>query len=114
MQDSVSAIYGSSQPFLWWFQISQKVGMNNNTVLSPINEHSERQTSLISGIFYFSGQTLIKIFLKCGQVISGHYFLHELFYLAFFSLRLADTINNFEVILAAREEKYKKRFAKCF
>ena len=31
-----------------------------------------------------------------------------------FSLQLADTINNFEVILAAREEKYKKQFVKCY
>ena len=37
-----------------------------------------------------------------------------LLYLAIFSLQLVDTINNFEVILAAREEEYKKRFVKCF
>ena len=32
----------------------------------------------------------------------------------YFSLQLADTITNFEAILAAREEEYKKRFVKCF
>ena len=73
----------------------------------------------ISGRFCFprrnSGQTFIKNFLISGQVISGHYFLHELAYLAFFfSLQLTDTINNFEVILAARKEEYKKQFVKCF
>ena len=35
-------------------------------------------------------------------------------YLTFFSLQLADTINNFEVILAAREKEYKMKFVKCF
>ena len=40
--------------------------------------------------------------------------MHELVYLAFFSLQLADTMKNFELILAAREEEYKKRFLKCF
>ena len=45
---------------------------------------------------------------------SAYYFLHEQAYLAFFLLQLADIINNFEVILAAREEKCKKRFVKCF
>ena len=35
-------------------------------------------------------------------------------YLTFFSLQLAETMNKFEVVLAAREEKYKKWFAKCF
>ena len=51
---------------------------------------------------------------KNGQVICGHSFLHELVYLALFSLQLADTINNFEVISAPKEEEYKKRFVKCF
>ena len=37
-----------------------------------------------------------------------------LLYLAFFSLQLADTINNFEVILAAREKEYKMKFVKSF
>ena len=32
----------------------------------------------------------------------------------FFFLQLADTISNFEVILAAREHEYKKRFVKSF
>ena len=45
---------------------------------------------------------------------SGHYFLHELVYLAFFSLQLANAINNFELILAAREKEYKRWFVKCF
>ena len=47
-------------------------------------------------------------------LFSGHYFLHELVYLAFFSLQLANTINNFELILAAREKEYKRWFVKCF
>ena len=68
----VSVIYGSSQQFLSWFQISRKVGVNNNTVLSPINGYSKRRTPLISGRFYFPQQNLEKIFLKSGQVISGH------------------------------------------
>ena len=46
-------------------------------------------------------------------MFSRHYFLHELVYLAF-SLQLADAMNNFEVILTARGEKYKKRFVKRF
>ena len=98
--------------------------LNNNTVLSPINGHSERQTTLINGRFYSSqqnsGQTLIKNFLKRVQVISGYSCLVETIFCAncsiqpFFFLQLADTINNFEVILVAREEEYKKRFVKCF
>ena len=93
--------------------------INKNIVLSPINGHSKRRTTLISAQFYFprrnSIQTLIKIFLKSGQIISGLCFLQELLYLAFFfSLQLPDTVNNFEVILAAREEEYKKLFVKCF
>ena len=46
------------------------------TVFSPINGQSKRQTPLISGQFFFhwsnSGQSLLKNFLKGGQVISGH------------------------------------------
>ena len=46
-----------------------------DTVLSPINGHSKKQTPLISGQIYFPwrnyGQTLIKNFLKSGQAISG-------------------------------------------
>ena len=46
------------------------------TVFSPINGHSKRRTPLISEQFAFhrvnSGQSLIKHFLKGGQVISGH------------------------------------------
>ena len=42
-------------------------------------------------------------------LFGGHYFLRELVYLAFFSLQLTDTLNNFEVILEARKEEYKKR-----
>ena len=76
MEDLVSAIYGSSQPFLYRFQISRKVSVNNDTVHSPINGHSDRQTALISERFYFPwrnpGQTLIKDFLQSRQVISGH------------------------------------------
>ena len=68
------------------------------------------QTTLVSGWYYFprrnSGQTLIKNFVKSGLVISGHYFLHELVYLAFFSVQLSNFINNFELILAAREKEY--------
>ena len=63
----------------------------------------------------------MKNFLKSKQLaatlFSGHYFLHQrtLFSaLTFFSLQLADTIINFELILVSREEEYKKRFVKCF
>ena len=46
------------------------------TVFYPINGHSKTRTPLISGQFFFhrpnSGQSLIKSFLKGGQVISGH------------------------------------------
>ena len=53
-----------------------ELGVNNTTVLSPINGHSKKRTPLVSGWFYFprrnSGQTLIKNFLKSEQVISGH------------------------------------------
>ena len=70
-----SAIYGSSQPFLQWFQIARKVGVNNNTVLSSINGHFKKWTPLVSSRFYFPqqsfGQTLIKNFLKSTQVTSG-------------------------------------------
>ena len=93
-----------------------------NTVLSAINGHSKKRKTLVSGRFYFlrrnSGQTH-KNFLKNRQVISGHSVQRALFsartgLFTFFFLQLADTINNFEVILAAREEEYKKRFAECF
>ena len=40
--------------------------------------------------------------------------MHELVYLAFFSLQLTNTINNFELILAAREKEHKRWFVKCF
>ena len=56
----------------------QKPGfcLKKDTVFSPINEHSKRPTTLISGQFFFHrpnfGQSLIKNFLKGGQVISGH------------------------------------------
>ena len=40
-------------------------------------------------------------------LFSRHYFLQKRVYLAFFSLQLADTTNNFELILAARKEEYK-------
>ena len=40
--------------------------------------------------------------------------MHELVYLAFFSLQLTNIINNFELILAAREKKHKRWFVKCF
>ena len=45
-----SAIYGSSQPFLFFngFKFLE-LGMNNITVLSPINEHSKNRTPLVSG-----------------------------------------------------------------
>ena len=50
--------------------------MNNNTVHSPINGHSDRWTVLISWWFYFSqqnsGQTFIKDSLQSEQVISRH------------------------------------------
>ena len=46
------------------------------TVFSPISGQSKRMTPLISGQFFFHrlnyGQSLIKKFLKGGQVISGH------------------------------------------
>ena len=58
-----------------FFQI-WTVAVNDNTVHFPINGLSEKRTPLISGQFHFplrnSGQTLIKDFLKTGQVISGH------------------------------------------
>ena len=38
------------------FQIFRKVGVNNNTVLSPINGHSKRRETLIRGRFYFPQQ----------------------------------------------------------
>ena len=64
----------------------------------------------------------MKNFLKSKQVISGHSVQRTLFSAPadtifctnFFSLQLADTINNFELILVFREEEYKKRFVKCF
>ena len=47
-----------------------------DTVFSPINEHSKRRTPLISGQVFFhrlnSDQSLIKNFLKGGQVINEH------------------------------------------
>ena len=53
-----------------------ELGGNNTTFLSPINGPSKKRTPLASLPFSFlrrnSGQTLIKNFLKSGQVISGH------------------------------------------
>ena len=50
--------------------------VNNTTVLSPIKGHAKKWAPLVSGRFYFpwrnSRQTLMKNFLKSGQVISGH------------------------------------------
>ena len=47
-----------------------------NTVVSPINGHSNQRTPPISGQFSLHrqnlGQTLIENFLKSGQGISGH------------------------------------------
>ena len=71
----------------------------NNTVVSSINGHSKSRTSVISRQVFFhppnSGQSLIKNFLKGGQVISGycnrHYFTHKIVTLAFFSLQLEDS-----------------------
>ena len=69
------------------------------------------------------GEILVKLsqkaFWKADKLLvdtlfSGHYSLHELVYLNFFSIQLANTINNFEEILVSREEKYKKRLVKCF
>ena len=58
-----SAIYESSQPFFDGFRFLE-LGMNNITVLSPIDGHSKKQTPLIGRWFYFpqgnSGQTAIK------------------------------------------------------
>ena len=48
------------------------------------------------------------------NTFSSEYLQWLLLYLAFFSLQLGDTINNFEVILAAGKKEYKKQFAKCF
>ena len=96
----------------------------SSTFLSPMNVHSKRRIRLISGRFYFprrnSGQTVIKDFVKSGKVISENTTQRTLFsvrtglFSLFFFLQLADTINIFEVILAAREVEYKKRFVKCF
>ena len=53
-----------------------ELDVNDATVLSPINGHSKKRTSLVSGRFYYlrqnPGQTLIKNFLKSGQVINRH------------------------------------------
>ena len=53
-----------------------------------------------------------------GEFLRGPFLTKHLrwllLYLAFFSLQLADTINNFKVILAVREKEYKKQFVKCF
>ena len=43
-------------------------------------------------------------------MFSGHYFCTNWP----FALQLADTVNNLEVILTAREKENKKRFLKCF
>ena len=89
-----------------------------DTLLSAINGHSKRRAPIISRRFYFprqnSGQAPIKNFLKSGQVISGHsvwraFFSARIGLFSLFSLQLKDTLNNFEVILEARKEEYKKR-----
>ena len=53
-----------------------ELGVNNTTVLSPIKGNAKKWVPLVSGRFYFprrnSGQTLMKNFLKSGQVISRH------------------------------------------
>ena len=51
--------------------------------------------------------------LKSVQVINGYYFLHELFYLAFFSLQLADI---FKVTAREKEtqEQVSEMFFKCY
>ena len=53
-----------------------ELGVNNTTVLSPINGHSKKRTPLVSGWFIFPGEILVKLslknFLKSGQVISRH------------------------------------------
>ena len=50
--------------------------INYDTVVSPINGHSNQRTPPISGQFSLHrqnlGQTLIENFLKSGQGISGH------------------------------------------
>ena len=68
-----------------------------------------------------SGQTLIKKLSKSGQVNSSHSVQRTLFsaqtdLFSLFSLQLADTINIFQAILAAREEDYKccQMFFKCY
>ena len=53
------------------------------------------------------------------KLINVHSVLRTLFSVraslfSLFFLQLADAVNNFEVILAAREEDYKKWFVKCF
>ena len=73
-------------------------------VLFPINGHSKRRTQA-----KFCSNSY-KNFLKSEQVISGH--SGGLF--SFTSLQITDTINNLEVILAAREEEHKKQFVKCY
>ena len=89
-----------------------------HTLLSAINGHSKRRAPIISRRFYFprqnSGQAPIKNFLKSGQVISGHsvwraFFSARIGLFSLFSLQLKDTLNNFEVILEAIKEEYKKR-----
>ena len=43
-----SAIYGISETFFNGFRFL-KLGVNNTTVLSPINGHSKKRTPLVSG-----------------------------------------------------------------
>ena len=94
------------------------MGVNNNTVLSPINGHSKKRTPLISGRFYFlqinSGQTLIKNFPKSRQVISGHYFLYKLVYLAFFFSRISGHYKQFGSIFSGQRKGILKTFCQIF
>ena len=99
--------------------IFPELGVNNTTLLSPINGHSKKWTPPVSRRFYFpqrnSGQTLKKNFLKSGQVISEHSVQQALFsvraglfILFFFSIK------NFELILEVREKENKRWFVKYF
>ena len=78
--------------------------MSNTTVLSPINERSKKQTPLVSERYLVD------------TLFIGHYFLYEMVYLVPPPLQLTNIINNFEfeLILAARENEYKRWFVKCF
>ena len=88
---------------------------NNNTVLSQIDGHSKRRMPLVRRLFYFprlnSGQTFIK---KLSRKLTSNQrtlFLADTTFCTnwsiqpFLSLQLADSINIFELILAAREDR---------